>query len=245
MRDINSSITGVTVSWNFTDLVKTSVGSIRKFHPTMQIIIVDGSPKNSECQRYVKGLPNEDENIISLLVDHNIGHGLGMNLGIDYVETPFVLFFDTDIVMVKSPLQGMLDMMEDDTYGCGYSEITAPDGHDWGVLPKHKKNDEPKVRYLHPYFQLIQVKEYRKYKPYIHHGAPAISAMWDIYKKGLSDKVLKEFEGLGHTKGRGVSWVPCAGEWVLHDVEHFGGTGRGREALGLPHIEGKWDTSYV
>jgi len=242
---VDEVITGVTVSWNSIELVKTSIESIRKFHPTMCIVIVDGSPKDSPCRQYVKSLPDKDVNITALLVDHNIGHGLGMNLGIKYVETPYVLFFDTDIVMVKSPLQGMLDMMEDDTFGVGYSEIVAPDGHDYGVLPKHEKNNDPKVRYLHPYFQLVQVKEYHKYKPYCHHGAPCISAMWDIHKKGLSDKVLKEFSGLGHTKGRGASWVPCAGEWVLHDVEHFGGTGRMREAMGLPHIEGKWDTSYV
>jgi hypothetical protein len=245
MMKPDEAITGVTVSWNSVDLVKKSIGSIREFHPEMTIIVVDGSPKDSDCKSYVKYLPTIDENITAILVEHNIGHGLGMNLGIKYVETPYVLFFDTDIVMVKSPLQGMLDMMEEDTFGVGYSETVAPDGHDWGVHQRHKINNAPKVRYLHPYFQLVQVKEYRKYKPYIHHGAPCISTMWQLHKMGLSDKVLKEFAGLGHTKGRGTSWVPCAGEWVLHDVEHFGGTGRMREAMGLPHIEGKWDTSYV
>jgi GT2 family glycosyltransferase len=242
---VDNVITGVTVSWNSIELVKRSIESLRKFHPVMKIIIVDGSPKDSDCKQFVKELPDIDENITALLVDRNIGHGLGMNLAVGYVETPFALFFDTDIVVVKSPLQGMLDMMEDDTFGVGYSEIVAPDGHDYGVLPRHKINHPPKVKYLHPYFQLVQLKEYKKYKPYIHHGAPCISAMWDIHQKGLSDKVLKEFPGLGHTKGRGTSWVPCAGEWVLHDVEHFGGTGRLRQAMGLPHIEGEWDNSYV
>ena len=82
---------------------------------------------------------------------------------------------------------------------------------------------------------------YVKFPPYIHHGAPSVRTMVAIHRAGLSDRILKEFPGLGHTSGKGFSWEPCAGEYVLHDVVGFGGTGRMRVAQGLPHIEGTWE----
>jgi glycosyltransferase involved in cell wall biosynthesis len=238
------NITGITVCWNLKDLMERSIGSIRKFHPTMKILVVDGSDVDNECCSYLDNLVEVDDNLKVIHTGYNIGHGRGMNLGIKYVNTDYVLFFDSDIIMVKSPLQQMVNMMEEDTYGVGYSEIVAPDGHDFGVLPSHKSDTE-KIKYLHPMFQLIQVKEYNKFKPYIHHGAPCISAMVDIHKKGLSEKILKDFPGLGHVGRNGVSWKACKGEWVIHDVSNFGGTGRYRVLNKMPHIEGEWDRDYL
>jgi hypothetical protein len=55
--------------------------------------------------------------------------------------------------------------------------------------------------------------------------------MKDIYNKGLSDKILKEFPGLGHTRD-GVK------EFVIHDVA---GTRQTRKNVGQSEIEGKWE----
>jgi hypothetical protein len=65
--------------------------------------------------------------------------------------------------------------------------------------------------------------------------------MLQIHNMNLSNKILKEFPGLGHTKGYGYSWKSCKGEYVLHDVSRHGGTGRLRIEQGLPHIEGAWE----
>ena len=235
-------ITGITVTWNTKSLLERAYTSIRKFHPSMKIIVVDGSDEGNDCIKYIEALSEQDINFSAFHANCNIGHGRGMNVGIKEVKTPYVLFFDSDIIMVDSPLEGMLAMMEDNTFGVGYSEKVGYDGHDYGVFPHHQQ--EPGVRYLHPYFQLVQVKEYFKYKPYIHHGAPCISTMLDIYKKKLSDIVLKEFPELGHTNGCGASWKPCAGKYIIHDVAGFGGTGKMRVGQGLPHIEGEWERDY-
>jgi glycosyltransferase involved in cell wall biosynthesis len=230
-------VTAISVTWNTKELIQRAIESIRQFHPSMKIIIVDGSENKNACYAYLNSI--DKDNIKVYHMDYNIGHGRGMHFGVLKCTTPFVLFFDSDIEMVKSPLQGMLDMMESNTYGVGYLERVGPDGHDYGVFEHHKKHSP--VKYLHPYFQLVQVKEYKKYHPYIHHGAPCVSAMLDIHKKGLSDVVLKEFPGLGHTNGQGVSWNPVKGEYIKHDVAGFGGTGRMRVQAGMPHIEGAWE----
>ncbi len=237
MMELNDFVTGVTVCWNTKDLIERSVGSIHKFHPEIKIIIIDGSPEGSECYQYLHYL--KQDNIEVYQVKRNIGHGKGMAYGMERVQTPYALVFDSDIEMVKSPLLGMLEMMEEDIWGVGYCERVGYDGFDYGTWAKHK-TQEP-VKYMHPYFHLVQKSVYVKFPPYIHHGAPSVRTMVAIHRAGLSDRILKEFPGLGHTSGKGFSWEPCAGEYVLHDVVGFGGTGRMRVAQGLPHIEGTWE----
>lgn len=231
---MDSLITGITVCNNTKDLMKRAYDSVRKFHPNMKIIIIDGSNDTDPCYSYVSSLISEKT--MCLQVEYNIGHGRGMCAGIHYSETPYVLIFDSDIEMLKSPVHGMLEMMEDDTFGVGYCETTGYDGYDYGVNAHH--HQEPGMKYLHPYFHLLQVKEYRKYYPYVHHGAPCFLTMMDIHKRGLSDKVIKEFPGLGHSTGKGYSWTSAPREYIRHDIA---GTRTARRIKNLSEIEGAWE----
>lgn len=233
MRKADDVITGVTVVFNTKELIKRAYVSIRKFHPTMRIIIVDGSDtteKGVACKKYTKSLEDSFTKVIH--VNYNIGHGRGLVLGIQSVQTSFFLTFDSDIEMLKSPLQAMLNMMEDDTYAVGYTEKTDLGGHDFGARPEHAK--EGSMRYLHPYFSLIQLKEYKKYLPFIHHGAPAVNTCLDIHRRGLSDKVIKEFPGLGHSAGKPINnagnWKSAPREFIKHD----------RDGTKIS-IQGAWD----
>jgi hypothetical protein len=227
-------ITGITVCWNTKDLIERAYNSVRKFHPDMPIVIIDGSNPNDPCAAYVRGLASEITTVIS--PGYNVGHGRGLCMGIDKAKTRYALIFDSDIEMRKSPIEAMLAMMEDDTFGVGYiEEKTALDGFEWG-WPGHDTPGEW-MRYLHPMFQLIDVENYRKFHPYVHHGAPCYLTMLDIHKRGLSGKILKQFPGLGHTSGRGLNWTPVPGEHIRHDTR---GTCSARAAKRLPEIEGGW-----
>lgn len=232
--NLNKLITGVTVSYNTKDLVKTSYESVRAFHPEMKLIIVDGSDENNPCFDYVDSLNSPNDYVIQ--VAYNIGHGRGMCLGLYYVETPYVLFFDSDIEMLKSPVKDMLSMFEEDTFGVGYIEKTGFDGFEYGVKSNHTL--EGWMPYLHPFFQLVKVSNYRKYYPYVHHGAPCVLTMFDIYKKGLSNKILKEFAELGHSSGQGWSWKGMPREFIKHDVA---GTRTSQKRAGRSEIEGTWE----
>jgi len=227
-------VTGITVCSNTKDLIERAYTSIRKFHPDMPIVIIDGSNPNDPCAAYVRGLASEITSVISS--GYNVGHGRGLCMGIDKAKTRYALIFDSDIEMRKSPIEAMLAMMEDDTFGVGYiEEKTALDGFEWG-WPGHDTPGEW-MRYLHPMFQLIDIGNYRKFHPYVHHGAPCYLAMLDIHKRGLSGTILKQFPGLGHTSGRGLNWTPVPGEHVRHDTR---GTCAARAAKKLPEIEGGW-----
>ncbi len=226
-------ITGVCVSHNTLCLLKDSYESVRRWHPEMQMIIIDGSDKADECRRYVENLSSEITTIG--LCDHNIGHGRGMDAGIRMVKTKFALIFDTDIVMLKSPVKKMLAMMEEDTYGVGYIEKTGFDGFEYGAQPHHK--NQGFMYMLHPYFHLLQIINYFKFHPYVHHGAPCFLAALDIHNKGLTSKIIKEFPGLGHSSGKGWCWTGEPREFIQHD---HGGTCKIRALKGLPQIEGNW-----
>jgi len=228
------NITGITVVQDTKDLIKRAYNSVRKFHPAMPIVIIDGSSPADPCASYVKSLASEVTTVVSL--GYNIGHGRGMCMGIDKTETQYALIFDSDVEMLKSPVQAMREMMEEDTFGVGYIEgKTAFDGFEWG-WPGHNTPGEW-MSYLHPFFQLIDIRNYRKYYPYVHHGAPCYLTMLDIHKRGLSDRILKQFPGLGHSSGKGLNWTGTPREHIRHNP---GSTIKARTGEDARKIEGGW-----
>jgi hypothetical protein len=229
-----SDITAVTVSHNTRHLLKDSYESIRKWHPDIHILIIDGSDISDPCREYAESLASKITTVG--VVGYNIGHGRGMDAGIRMIKTKFALIFDTDIVMLKSPVEAMLAMMEEDTYGVGYTEKTGFDGFEYGSRPHHTKQGYMKM--LHPYFALLQVANYFKFHPFCHHGAPWFKSALDIHNQGLTDKIIKEFPGLGHSSGKGWVWTGEPREYIKHDTR---GTRDERLKKHLPEIEGGWD----
>jgi hypothetical protein len=231
---MDSEITGITVSYNTRDLLERAFFSVRRSHPAMPIIIIDGSDPRDPCAAYAQSRAGSLTAVFCL--GKNIGHGRGMAMGIDQAKTDLALIFDTDIEMLKSPIEAMAAMMEADTYGVGYLEKTGLDGYEYGAHAHHR--GQPWMPYLHPYFQLISIPNYRKFYPYIHHGAPCYLAMLDIFKHGLSGKILKEFPGLGHSSGKGWNWTGAPREFIRHDTR---GTRQMRVQHRQPEIEGQWE----
>lgn len=229
-----SEITALTVCHNTKELLKSAVESFREFHPDMKLIIIDGSDFGDPCYDYVQEIASDVTDVYRM--GYNIGHGRGMDFGIRKIETRYALIFDSDTVMVKSPVKRMLEMMEPDTYGIGYLEKTAYDGFEYGAKPEHRAR--PYMYMLHPYFHLIQVSEYFKFAPYVHHGAPCFKAALDIHRKGLTARIIKSFPGLGHTAGKGFVWEAVPGEYILHETA---GTRKMRVRKGLRDIEGQWE----
>jgi hypothetical protein len=189
-------ITGITVCWNTKGLMERAYNSIRKFYPEMPVIIIDGSDAKDPCATYVRGLASDKTTVISL--GYNIGHGKGMCMGIDKAKTPYALIFDSDIVLVADCLSTMMEKMRADSFGVG--EVFPFADHCM------KQESVSAIPYLHPRFQLIDIRNYKRFRPYIHHGAPCLATMIDIYQRELSAQVLIDFpvdKYVRHT-GRGT-----------------------------------------
>ena len=217
------NVTAITACWNTKDLIQKAYESIRRFHPDMPMIIVDGSDSDDPCSRYVESL--DDSNLTVIHPGYNIGHGRGAHLAAGLVETDYFLLFDSDVEMLKSPLNNMMALMRPGIYGVGHCERVGYDGFPFDPVVRHI--NEPGLKYLHPYFALVQTCEYARYPSLIHHGAPFIQTMKDIHMDGLSEKVISEF--------------PILNEYIDHDAANHGGTGRRRLEKGLSHIEGPWE----
>lgn len=231
--ELEKQITAITVTHNTKDLFERCYNAFRKAHPTMNLIIVDGSDQSDPCFHYVISLADQYTRVFHS--SNNIGHGNGLVFAIEKVKTPFILIFDSDTEILESPVQKMLDMMEEDTYGVGNIEKTGLDGFEYGCKPEHFKQES--MRYLHPFFCLIQLKEYWKYLPFCHHGAPAVNTCLDIHKRGISEKVIKEFP-IWHTAGKGHVWEGKPNQYVRHDTA---GTRKMRRGKKQSEIEGEWD----
>ena len=76
-----ANLTGVCVNYNTPELLKKAINSIGMFYD-FPIIIINGSEEE------IPGAVN---------VGYNIGHGLGMDMGIRMAKTDYILTFDTDI----------------------------------------------------------------------------------------------------------------------------------------------------
>jgi len=225
-------VTGITVCWNTKDLIERAYNSIRKFYPEMPIIIIDGSDAADPCAGYVRRLASNKTTVISL--GYNIGHGRGMCLGIEKAKTPYALIFDSDIELLKPCVQDMLAMMEEDTFGVGDVDETANRSRhiNWTRNPINGS-----IRYLQPSFQLIDIRNYKKFYPYVHHGAPCYLTMLDIHQRGLSGKIIKVFPGLGHFTEGGTVLDEAPGENVHH---YKAATRQFRAKKHMPEIERDW-----
>jgi len=171
-------ISGVVVSYQGWELLDRALKSVEKFYPDLDILVIDGSP-DGETREYVKGLDNK------LLLDFNISHGRGLHLGITIAPTDYVLCFDSDIEIIKPPLDGMMELMDDETFGIGRT-LQLP-CMNWNL--DIGKN----VTYLYPHFHIINRHVYRKFLPYVHSAAPGQITFIDIAKQN-KESVLKHFD---------------------------------------------------
>lgn len=183
-----NNVIGITVCYNTPDMIKNAIESVLKFNPELKIMIIDNSPSGSECYFVVDNLCKRYKNVMCYHTEYNIGHGEALHLGISLTSEKYILVFDSDIIMKRSPINEMIGQMAFNIYGIG--QIVQSD--------LRGRNVEKGINYLHPYFCLLNRVNYDKFRPYFHHGAPALNAMIDLsHKRGcklidfdLSDYVI-------------------------------------------------------
>lgn len=163
------NVTGICVNYCTPELLRIAVKSIRKYYPDMKIIIIDGTPSD-ELDPFTD-LKNKFTKVHHL--QRNIGHGLGLNYAVNFVQTDFFLCFDSDIEMKSPCIEEMqTELIKSKGYGIGQIVTVNEQGF----------NSETGIKYLHPHFSLINKVWYNHFSPFIHHGAPFLKSMTDINK---------------------------------------------------------------
>jgi hypothetical protein len=227
-------MTGIVVVYNTKEIFQRAYESIRQHLPALPLIIVDGSEVKNPCAEYVNSLRSPLNTVYQL--GYNIGHGRGMHYGLTRCTTKTALLFDSDIVMLKNPITEMASLLGCFTYGVGWVYAIGRDGFDYGTPARGHITPIP---YLHPYFMLLNMRQYFNFAPFVHHGAPCYKAMIDIFDRGLSKELVVPFSGLtGHTSGQGANWTGKPNEYIRHD---FGGTRKANKMVGKNEIIGRWE----
>ena len=160
------SITAVTVVYNTPKLIKECIDSFKKIYPLIPIVIIDGSPVNSECYTICDQLTRKYFKVNVLHLKTNVGHGRGLDRAIKMLTTEYVLVMDSDTEL-KQPCLALMKASLGDAYGIGEVVIVNENGI----------NVDEGIDYLHPYFALIKRDKYLQNPPFIHHGAPFIGTM--------------------------------------------------------------------
>jgi hypothetical protein len=166
-------VQGVTVCHNTAELIINAVCSIKKYHD-IPIIIIDGSDHTAagrECTEACAMLAKRYRRIQHVIIGRNIGHGVGLHQGIFISEREHVLIFDTDIIL-KKPALKMFPLIQP-YYMMG--EILTVDNHG--------NNSSHGIKYVHPYFAMINRKQYFRSAKFINSGAPLLNAMRIMTKR--------------------------------------------------------------
>jgi len=164
---------GVVVSYRAPELIFNAVTSIKRFHKRLPILIVDGSGAKHECRKVIQSLCKKYPDIETQFHAENVGHGVGLHLGIQAAKTKNVLIFDSDIIVRRPFIADML--IHRFIYGIG--QIIHVD--------EVGKNADTGFRYLHPHFAIINSFQYFKHRPFVNRGAPLINAMKEMHGQNL------------------------------------------------------------
>lgn len=168
----------VIVTYNTKELIQNCYNSIKATKSLSNIIIVDGSEMGNTCKSYLSHI---DKRLNTIVIDakNNIGHGKGMDIGIKAAITDYVTIMDSDTIMKINPIKKMIELLGDN-YGIGQ----VMDVNNAGI------NVDNGIKYLHPYFALINRQKYLDNKPFIHHGAPCIETMINLHERNLSNEII-------------------------------------------------------
>jgi molybdopterin-guanine dinucleotide biosynthesis protein A len=161
-------ITVIIVHYKTLKLTKAAFNSLRKFYPSIKIVIVNNGD-DAESESFLADAAKLDGNLIVLSPDKNLHHGPGMDFAISKISTDWFLTFDSDSKLLKENLlEDMISLLNSDTYAVG--EFIK-----MNELGFFAKEGEKSFNYVHPKCALFDRQKYLTLPPFIKHGSPCIS----------------------------------------------------------------------
>lgn len=193
-------VTVVIINFQTPDLTTGAVRSLRRFYPDVPLLLVDNgsgdeSPRALEELRQLQ--PEKTELLLNVT---NFHHGPAMDQALRLLETPYVLFLDSDCVVERGGfLEAMLGLAaaEPRGYAVGKKIFMNDRGFDVEETP----GAHP---YIRPICMLIHRERYLELPPFERHGAPCLANMRAAAAAGLALLHLPVEEYVRHL-GRGTA----------------------------------------
>lgn len=195
IKDLDLEV--ICVNYRTPDLTERMIKSVRLYNKELPIRIIDGSGidwSNNNC--HLRSIMKE-YNFGMALFNRNIHHGPGMDWGIKSSDKEWVLTIDSDQYLMEDVFE--YEIPEDKSFIGQYCVVDKD-----GFGDEEKKVDgRYNILYPHPRFCLIKVSEYKKYAPFILHGAPCISTWTEVNLKNKESIHLIDFIGEGYVSDGG------------------------------------------
>ncbi len=191
------------------DLIRLSLESLLTFYPTINILVVNGSP-NDESGKWLK---YKEAQLPNLRVWDRVGydsHGVAMHEGImGHVHTDYVLLMDSDVIIKRSGvIELMRDSMGPDVFSSGMLMNVTRRNYACGF----PENDADVLRYIHPSTGLYDVNMYKIMEAnFTDHGAPCVYPIIEAADKGFKVVGLPVADYVMHLSG--ASWSETNPVW--------------------------------
>jgi len=182
MMSSSLGVTVVIINFRTPDLLRRAVSSFRTHYPAAPLLLIDnGSHDGSDIA--MRELWRQSPDQTRLLLNHqNLHHGPAMDQALRHVQTPYVLFLDSDCEVLKEGLvERMIDVAHSDEshYAIGKKIFMNKRGFDVA-------ESEDATPYIRPICMLVHRERYLSLPPFERHGAPCLTNMCAATARGLT-----------------------------------------------------------
>lgn len=198
-------ITVLICQRNTNDLIRLSLGSLLRFYPDINILVVDGT-STDESAFYLKYKALMHPNLKVWTRKGINSHGMTMDEAIkDHITTKYVLLMDSDVIIERGGcIEGMLKEFHDNDGLYAIGSLMLVTRKNYACGPPLNKADI--LRYAHPSFSIYDVKRYRELKaPFVDHGAPCVYNMLAAEKANMAVEYFPIDKYVSHL---------CGGSWT-------------------------------
>jgi len=196
----SAKISAVIINYRTGDLVKRAVESLRRYYAEIPLLLIDnGSGDGSEniLKHFAGTSPAYTELIINA---SNLHHGPAMDQALHYLQSPFVLFIDSDCEIYEG---GFIELMtqtleqNERNYVAGKKVFMDKRGFDVA-------SGERATEYIRPICMLLRRDIYLTLPKFIMHGAPCLDNMKTAAGRGFTLVNFQIEQYVKHT-GRGTA----------------------------------------
>lgn len=203
-----NDITVLVINYRTLDLTERCVSSLQLHYPGIRMILVDNGSQD-ESTDFIRSLGEASPNIQAILRPQNIHHGPALHHAVLAADTRFIFSLDSDCQILQAGfLEKMVAFFNDPrVYAVGRRTQMNRFGYE---LDAEQAATHP---YIHPAAMLLDREKYRRLKPFIHHGSPALQNMrsatqagWLLVDFPITEMVYHQGRGTCSRYGYGLGW---------------------------------------
>jgi GT2 family glycosyltransferase len=198
----NLRVNVVVINFKTPDLTRRSLSTFKTAYPDLPVLLIDNG-SGSDNGDLIPEIRVAYPDVEIVQNQRNLHHGPAMHQAMGMVSTPYVLFLDSDCLILRP---GFVELLvaalegKKENYAAGSVQYVNRRGF---PVNRGQRNSMP---YVNPYCMLVKKEPYPVLSPFSLHGSPVLRNLESAFKKGfclvevgLDEYVKHDFRG---TAGR-------------------------------------------